>query len=271
MRVSQRTLCSIAGLMFAHSAWAADMAVKAPPPAPVPIFSWTGFYAGVNAGGAWGDNAVTYTPLYTGAPPPGLQAFAAASGSPNFHPSGFTGGGQAGYNWQWSQWVVGIEADINYARLASSLNSGILNFPGTAPFFFQTSTTTNWMATVRPRVGYSFNHVLFYATGGLAVADLNFAQSVTFLTGGANAITAGSASSTRAGWTVGGGVEYAFAPHWSAKVEYFHSDFGNLGFAPAFQNNPFISSTSNARFRTDVARVGVNYNFGWGGPVVAKY
>jgi len=228
----------------------------------------------LNAGGAWGSDAVTYNPLYTTLPglcvPAGLLAFAAAIGSPTFHPSGFTGGGQAGYNWQFSKWVVGIEADINYARLSSSLNSGILNFPATSPFFFQTSTTSNWMATVRPRVGYAFDRTLIYATGGLAVADMNFAQSVTFISGAPNAMTAGSASSTRAGWTVGGGVEFAFTQRWSAKLEYLHSDFGNIGFAPSFQNNAFISSTSSAAFRTDVVRAGINYNFG-GGAVVAKY
>src|SRR5580698_6630314 len=125
-------------IAFSASAMAADLPVKAPVyKATAAVFSWTGFYAGVNLGGDRGDNAATYNPLYTGVVPPGLQAFAAANGSPIFHPSGFTGGGQAGYNWQTSNWVLGIEADINYARLASSLNSGILNFPGTTPFFFQ--------------------------------------------------------------------------------------------------------------------------------------
>jgi outer membrane immunogenic protein len=255
----------------AVSASAADMApapvyTKAPAVVVPPVYNWTGFYVGLNAGGAWGSDPVTFNPLFIDAPV-GLPAFAAANGSPTLHPSGFTGGGQAGYNWQASNWVVGIEADFNYARLSSSLNSGQLNFPETAPFSFQTSATSNWMATVRPRVGYAFDRALIYVTGGLAVADINFAQSITFAEG---VETAGDASSTRAGWTVGGGFEYAFAQRWSAKLEYLHSDFGNIGFVPSFQNDPIISSKSNAAFRTDVVRAGINYSFG-GAPIVAKY
>jgi outer membrane immunogenic protein len=239
--------------------------VKAPPVVVATVYSWTGFYIGLNAGGAWGRNHVTYTPLYSGAPA-GLPAFAAANGSPTLKPTGFTGGGQAGYNWQSSNWVFGIEADFNYARLSKSLNSGVLIFPGSSDFFFVTSTTSNWMATIRPRLGYALDRGLIYVTGGLAVADIKFAQSVEFLVG---AIAAGSAHSTRAGWTVGGGVEYAFAPRWSAKAEYLHSDFGSVGFSPSVLTNTLINSTSRTTFKTDVARVGINYHFG--GPVVARY
>lgn len=250
------------------SAFAADLPARTYTKAPVmvsPAYSWTGFYLGVNAGGIWGSDPVTFDPIFAGAPA-GLPAFAAANGSSTLHPSGFTGGGQVGYNWQSSNWVIGLEADINYARLAKSVTSATLTFPATSDFFFVTSTTSNWMATVRPRLGYAFDRTLLYVTGGLALSEINFAQSITFLP--AVAFASGTTTSTRAGWTVGGGAEYAFAPNWSAKLEYLHSDFGSLSFAST-TNNALINFTSSAHFRTDLVRVGLNYKFG--GPVIARY
>ena len=237
---------------------------KAPPPVAA-AFSWSGFYIGLNAGGGWGDDPVTYIPQYSGAPA-GFPAVAAANGSPTFRPNGFTGGGQAGFNWQVSRFVFGIEADVEYLNLKSSLTTPVLNFPGVTPYFFETSVKQDWMATIRPRAGLAFDRFLIYVTGGVAFSEVRFAQNLTFI---AAATSVGSVSSTQTGWTAGAGFEYAFAPNWSAKFEYLHADFGSVGFVPIVSNT-LINATSSASFRTDVARVGINYNFG-GGPVVAKY
>jgi outer membrane immunogenic protein len=259
---------AVGAIISIGAASAADLPARTYTKAPAMVdtaYNWTGFYVGGNAGGAWGDDPVTYTPLYSGAPA-GFPAVAAANGSSTFRPTGFTAGGEAGYNWQVSRWVLGVEADIEYLDLKSSFTTPVLNFPGVVPYFFATSVKSDWMATFRPRLGYAFDRFMVYVTGGVGVANLQFAQSLTF-TGAATAI--GSVSSTRAGWTAGAGFEYAFAPHWSAKFEYLHSDFGSIGFTPVV-STPLINSTSSAAFRTDIARVGINYNFG-GSAVVARY
>jgi len=252
----------IAGVMT--GACAADLPLKAPP-ASLPIYDWSGFYLGANVGGAWGDDPVTYNSQYAAAPA-GFPAQAASDGSRTYRPAGVAAGGQAGYNWQVSQFVFGLEVDIEYLDLNSSTTTPILNFPNVAPYFFATSVKSNWMATVRPRAGIAFDRLLVYVTGGVAVSDVSVAQAVTF---GQAFTGAGSASVTKTGWTAGAGFEYAFAPHWSARLEYLHADFGGIGFA-AVTNLAGISSTSSASFRTDLARIGLNYSFG-GAPVIAKY
>jgi outer membrane immunogenic protein len=240
---------------------------KAPPPVAAAIYNWSGFYVGLNVGGAWGDDPFTYNPQYTGAPA-GFPAKVAIDGSGKFRPSGVTAGGQAGYNWQVSQFVLGIEADVEYLDLKNSFTTPFLTFPGVFPYFIATSVKSNWMATVRPRVGVAFDRFLLYVTGGVAFSEVSFAQTITYTTVPAT-IGTGSASATKTGWVAGAGFEYAFAPRWSAKFEYLHADFGSIGFT-AVVTNPVIASTSSASFRTDLARVGINYSFG-GGPVVAKY
>jgi outer membrane immunogenic protein len=253
--------------LSAASASAADMAVKARPMAVSPTYDWTGFYIGVNAGGAWGDDPVRYNPTFF-PDPTGFGTFLNGIGSPNFHPTGFTGGGQAGYNWQVSNWVFGIEADIEYARLSSAQTSPTVTLPGIQPLFFQSSVSSNWMATVRPRLGYAFDRALLYVTGGLAVADVNAAQTLMFI--GPTFINSGNTSSTRTGWTVGGGVEFGLAPRWSFKAEYLHTDLGTVSLVRSRTDVPVLTTNTSAAFHTDIVRAGINYNFG-GGPVVAKY
>src|SRR5260370_22900297 len=150
---------------------------KAPPPvvAPVP-FSWTGFYVGVNAGGAWGhdDERLVLTGSWLGTPEvPGLQA----AGSQGMNPSGFTGGGQAGYNLQAGPAVVGIEADLNY--LGVRADRFIPNVPvaGNNSYAFDASDRTKWMATVRGRLGYAQDRLLVYFTGRLPGAGRQLSQA----------------------------------------------------------------------------------------------
>ena len=266
-----KKLCLTAAILslMAGFAFAADLPArtyaKAPAPVAVAAYNWSGFYVGLNVGGAWGDNPYAYNPQYTAAPA-GFPAQAAIDGSGKFRPSGVTAGGQAGYNWQASQFVFGIEADVEYLDLKSSYTTPILNFPGVAPYFFATSARQEWMVTIRPRAGVAFDRFLLYVTGGVAFSEVSFAQTVTYTP---NAIGIGSAGATKTGWVAGAGFEYAFAPRWSARFEYLHADFGSIGFT-AVVNNGQINSTSSASFRTDVARIGINYSFG-GGPVVAKF
>lgn len=141
-------------------------------------------------------------------------------------PSGFVGGVQAGYNWQAGPWVFGLEGDIQATGADDTF----------APWKF----SNPWFGTVRGRAGYAFNNILFFGTGGLAFGEL---RGETFGL---------SESHTTAGWTLGAGAEFGFAPNWSAKVEYLYVDLSN--------NNFTITGASNG-YRFGLVRAGVNYHF----------
>jgi outer membrane immunogenic protein len=221
-----------ASALLAGSALAADLPVKARPApiAPIPVFSWTGFYLGANIGGAWSNS--TLTDSATGA---------------NFstNNSGFIGGGQFGYNWQFNNnWVLGIEGDIDGTTISKTSNGVFVPGIGT----LQASLNTDWVATLAGRIGYTFDHWMFYAKGGGAwVQD---SATLRNLTTGASV----SASHTNSGWMAGAGVEWAFAGPWSAKVEYNHIGLDTESV-----------STLNLSRDIDLVKVGVNYRFGWGG------
>src|SRR6516162_8448936 len=163
-------------------AFAADMAVKAPRPlpAPAPVYSWTGFYVGGNVGYAWSrasmDSSI-FAPNCTGPACPALLM--AMANSQSMTSNGFTGGFQAGANYQTGPWVIGIEADIESFRLRNSFAFGPIRLiPPPAPGSPITLTSsgsvdTNWLATERPRVGVAFANFLVYATGGVAFTKQN--------------------------------------------------------------------------------------------------
>jgi outer membrane immunogenic protein len=250
------------------AASAADLPARAYTKAPAHVdagYNWSGFYAGFNVGGAWGNSDVSSAVVNTNGSnvsdnQRSNQRFLSAVDSPRLKPSGFTGGGQIGYNYQIDKWVLGIEADFSYFGLRDSRTD-------TAPFPFLggTFTTTNsvktdWLATVRPRLGYAFNRTLLYVTGGLAATE-DFRESES-----------GSSSKTKAGWTVGGGVEHAFLNNWSAKLEYLYTDFGSLSVGSQhFRAQLPVSrvSTHDVDLKANIVRIGVNYKFG--GPAVAQY
>jgi outer membrane immunogenic protein len=155
--------------------------------------------------------------------------------------SGVLGGGQLGYNWQLSSLVLGIETDIDASGVRGSTASGIC-----AGVTCTTSET--WFGTTRGRLGFAADHWLFYGTGGVAYGDVTFSNvPAPFTTSG---------STTRVGWTAGGGVEYAFTRAWSAKVEYLYADLGNSGFGctPG-------CGTSTVSFKQNILRAGLNFHF----------
>ena len=191
MRACLRTLlASTAGIAFTTSAvFAADLPSRAPAPAPfiapVPIFTWTGFYAGVNAGWGWREDDRESVFLTPGAGTPGL---AGTLVFPNNNDGGFTGGGQIGYNYQIGSFVIGAEADIQWADTDNNENVAFVpgaGFTGTfVPGVFN-SNAADWWGSVRARVGFAIDRVLIYGTGGLA-----YTEDTT-------------------GWVLGGGVEFA--------------------------------------------------------------
>ena len=257
-------------LLFAlstASAMAADLPTPNKLPAS-PVFSWTGFYVGGNGGGAWGSERVSQTLV---APAPFLpvdSAAVSAAASPSLKPNAALVGGQAGYNYQRGNWVFGGEIDFNYLALQASTN-GVFPFPSTLPggaigpptqtFTTATSVTTNWLFTARPRLGWAMNTWLVYVTGGFALGRESVNQTVAILT---PFVETTSMATTRAGWTVGAGMEYAIARNWSIKGEYLHVDLGTFNTA-ATLSPPFpgLSMGGSVRLSTEIARGGLNYRF----------
>jgi outer membrane immunogenic protein len=257
------------------SARAADMRpgpVYTKAPMMAPVFSWTGAYIGLNAGYGWGDSEVATTTL---APP--VSYFATTStpaialaGAQTIKPNGFTGGGQIGYNWQASSsTVLGLEADFEYFGLKGSSTSGAV-YPCCAPtaFTINQNVKTDWLATFRARLGYLVTpSALIYVTGGGAVTDVKgtFAFTDTFATANESA----SFSSTKLGWTVGGGVEWTLWSGWSAKAEYLFVSFpsasvtsNNLTIVNGTIAIPNQTFTHKADLDASIARFGLNYKLG---------
>jgi outer membrane immunogenic protein len=267
-----------------NAAMAADLPVKAytkAPPIVDPVYNWTGFYVGLNAGGGWNDTKDDVFPT-------GCLLDAACSLQPvtnnplrsdsvRLNGSGFIGGAQAGYNWQRNKWVFGIEGDINY----NGLNDGnSINRPLAAPLvgnlIHSETDKMDWFGTLRGRIGMTATpNLLLYGTGGLAFGQIRSASAVSFsLT---RDTYAGSIDQTRVGWAIGAGGEWMIAPQWSIKAEYLYVDLGKASYtnscsaaAPACPVLALpLTYQTDLRIHENIARFGVNYHFG--GPIVAKY
>jgi outer membrane immunogenic protein len=290
--VMKKLLLAAAALAALSSrfAMAADMArpvYKAPPPPPPPVyFSWTGFYIGLNAGYGWTNSDIGLSGSQGAVPFFGDTLFAAmlANGSGSARDQAFTGGIQLGYNVQFSSIVVGLEGDFNSLRTDATrqITAEDPNPNFLVPFTFTDSVSTNWIATIRPRIGLTTGPALFYVTGGLALTNFKYDHNFTATSGTITALESASVSKTKAGWTVGGGVEWAFAGNWSVKGEYLYADFGSVSSSsvpiqlPPLPP-PVITSTTTLGHSADLivqtVRIGINYRFGdWGKyPVVARY
>ena len=204
-------LASVALFGFAGAASAADLPMRAAPPAPIiaaaPLFTWTGFYVGVNAGYGWSNDD-----------------FDAVDLADEDDDGGFVGGAQVGYNYQIGSFVVGLEGDIQYADFGAD---GTFDFDGDG-VFDDDFDSSDWFGTVRARAGVAFDRALIYATGGFAFAD------------------------DATGWTVGGGVEYAFTNNLSAKIEGLYVNLDNDDDFPGFDGETDFG----------VVRAGLNFRFG---------
>jgi outer membrane immunogenic protein len=154
--------------------------------------------------------------------------------------NGFIGGGQAGYNWQTGSFVLGVEGDF---QVSTQKRSDTDTSTGIAITLDQ---KIPWFATARGRVGYAFNNVLVYGTGGAAWLNYKVTASLLGLTV--------SDSTSKTAWTAGGGVEWMFMPRWSAKFEYLYIDTGNTTFT-------LFGLPISGRAKENIARVGLNYHF----------
>ncbi|MDQ2083691.1 porin family protein [Xanthobacteraceae bacterium Astr-EGSB] len=277
-----RTAWTIAALALGLStASAADMrpVVKAPI-APPPVWSWTGFYIGGNAGYSWGesDTSVGYVTA------PGGVAIVPPAGSAtsaSFDLNGWVGGGQLGYNWQTGPWVFGIEADIQatgqdgdagFLCAAAGLAGGAclpgLTFlpPGVTGTSLALSQSLEWFGTLRGRLGWTATpSVLLYVTGGLAYGEIETSGTLTGATpAGVLTSTGFSHSKTNVGWTVGAGAEAHLGGNWTGKIEYLYLDLGDVsGTVSGLAAVPAVGIAANytSDITDHILRVGINYKF----------
>jgi outer membrane immunogenic protein len=234
-------LATVALAAFAAPALGADLGARSyynkAPAYAAPLYNWTGFYIGGHIGGAF-------------------------AGSNNFnglvlsdYSARFLGGLQAGADYQFApNWVLGVEGQYSW------LGGNYINatFPGGAVY----NNNQRGLGSITGRVGYTWGPGLVYVKGGYAYSDNR--DTLTFL--GANVPFTLDKNHSN-GYTVGAGVEYMFAPNWSAKVEYMYYDFGNTRFVTPAPLAPFGSWHNDEH----TLKVGVNYRFNLGGPVVARY
>jgi outer membrane immunogenic protein len=239
MKMKKIILAAAVAALSSSAALAADLPARTYTKAPAyvaPVYNWTGFYVGAFVGGAFNGSSgfSTNDPTMVG----------------TNTDSAFFGGGQVGYNWQFSpNWVLGIEGDIG--GLSGNHNT-FTNSAGES-----VGVKNDWLASVTGRLGYTWGPGMIYAKGGAAFRD-NGGVSANLL-----AVPVGVSNDTT-GYTVGGGFEYMFAPAWSAKIEYQYYNFGNTSLA-------FGGAPSTVSYTSDVhtVKAGINYHFNWGGPVAA--
>jgi outer membrane immunogenic protein len=210
-------LSTVALLSLSAGAMAADLPSRRMAPAPmvaaVPVFTWTGFYFGVNAGYGWSDDD-----------------FDAVDFADDEDDGGFVGGAQIGYNYQIGSFVVGLEGDVQFADFG---RDGVFNFEDEDGDILEGEfESSDWFGTVRARAGVAFGQALIYGTGGFAFAD------------------------DATGWTVGGGLEYAFTNNLSAKIEGLYVNLEN--------DDDFDFDIDGFDGETDfgVVRAGLNFRFG---------
>ena len=270
-------MASVAALAFTRSAaFAADLPIRPPPPL-IPVFTWTGIYIGgqigyIWSGGDWG---------YSGFDPSSQSGFASDAGTS----AGLIGGAHVGYNYQINQWVFGLDGSVDGTGFPSNPEAIFpVAFGGAS---VTARTNANIQGSIRGRLGFALERALFYVTGGVAFGG--FDSSYTFAgNSGANPLINGgglisgqnSFSGTRAGWTLGGGIDYALDNNWSIFGEYRYTSFGTISnsglAASAFSQATGLSGgflTANRSLNQNQVQVGFSYKFDLGNPVpvVAKY
>jgi outer membrane immunogenic protein len=250
------------------AASAADLPMRSAPPAPapvfsaVPVFTWSGFYVGVNAGYGWQDNNNGNSVFVPAGTIAGTGAGTITYGDDNGE--GFVGGGQIGYNAQFGAFVVGVEADLQFADLGGNNGTALVPAAYTAAGFIPAGTAggIDWFGTVRARAGVAFGQALIYATGGFAYGGADEDDDEFGLV---------NSDDVRTGWVLGAGVEYAFTSNLTAGIEglWVSLDQDN--------NGTFIGTVPAAGGRTPVfvagrddddqgdffvARAKLNFKFG---------
>jgi len=249
---------AVAGLGFSNFANAADMPTKAPVMAIQ--YNWTGFYVGGNVGYGWGGT--TGNDLTVNDPAALFIGYAALGGFqyPSVSPKGVLGGGQIGYNFQTGSVVWGGIADFQFSDMTQSNTVAVPGLGGFFPENQSHSAKIEWFGTVRGRIGYAFNNFLPYISGGLAYGKVS--STLNLFVPFSGAALAGQSGTTRAGWTLGAGFDYALTNNWSVGIDYLYLDLGHDTVTATNVLGLVGDSISmNQHFTANVLRAVVNYKF----------
>jgi len=270
-RIMKKALLAATLLLCAGNAYAADMAVKAPAPLP-PAPSWTGFYIGINGGGAWGStrtNAADIAPFPDGFFATGNIAAVEAGGTQRFNVSGGLAGVQAGYLYQAGPAIFGVEVGFDWSGLSGSVHTGPTIYPVTpgSSFNWNLRAKSTSLFTALGRVGPDLGMWFPYLTGGVAVSHLNYSANYVETFYPTNVTNAFSKDAT--GGVLGAGVEIRFAQNWMLRGEYLHMQFAGFGANGAIACTPgvgaCVANTTTFRFnayvREDVGRAALSYKF----------
>ena len=256
-------LAAIAAMMFVGPvsiAAAADMPMKAPQPS---VYQWSGCYVGANIGGGASESN------FDTAIDPGTHlvfpdpAVVAGSGSGSHGGDGLLAGGQVGCNLQSGLLVAGLEGDFDYFHSNPwfSNNSNTLS-DGVTPFTITQSVTTNYLATIRPRIGIAADRNLAYLTGGVAFTRVSYLESYS---DGGTPPGAGSAATSKSlvGWVAGAGWEYAMTDRWIFRAEYLYAGFSKVNAVGAITDAAGGANTlhGSSDLTIQALRAGVNYKF----------
>jgi outer membrane immunogenic protein len=266
-------LASVGAIALTGSAALAAEPPPPPPPPPPPLFTWTGAYVGVQIGGAWGAGNLRES----GFDPFTRTFFNSTVGGT---PSGVIGGAHVGYLYQINQWVLGIEGSVDGTSLSKTTVAVFPNVFGGGGLAVKSSTSFDVQGSIRGKIGFAWDRLLIYGTGGVAFGGFN--TNFSLISGGG--VTPGgivvppffannSFSNTRVGWTAGGGLQYAVTNNWWVFAEYRFSDFGTLRNG-AFPNLPSgVFFNGNRRVQDNQVQGGISYKFDTYAPVpvVAKY
>jgi outer membrane immunogenic protein len=234
--------CGLAG----SGALADDLPAKAAP-STAPM-NWTGFHVGGHVGWGWIDQSATLKKVT------GAAAVLDSNGKTyGLDHSGVLGGAQLGYDYQIQHWVLGIGGDFSWSGAnGESKTEGALIAGSTVDL----KSKADWYATVTGRVGYTWDDLLLYGKGGLALTHDVYGG---FSTASGVKDRVSDVSATRVGWTVGAGLEWAFAPHWSLFGEYDYLAFGTKNYT--FKGSAGAKSSFDIKSNVNQVKLGVNYRF----------
>jgi outer membrane immunogenic protein len=254
-------LAAATAVAFTGSAFAAEPLPPPPvyvPPPPVP--PWTGFYVGAQIGGAWGSGALSN---FNGFDPiTGTFVNTSLGGTP----SGVIGGGHLGYQIQINQWILGLEGSVDGTSLTKDVNAAFPNFGNT---LLRAQTSADIQGSIRGKLGIAWGRFMIYGTGGVAFGGFNTDWQISspngFVTPRGVVIppffASDNFSTTRVGWTAGGGAQFAVTPNWWVFVEYRFSDFGTVRNG-AFPNLPTgFFFNGERRLQENQVQAGFSYKF----------
>jgi len=235
-----------------------------PPPAPPPALSsvnWTGFYLGAFGSYMHGhiEPELSLGGTFNQIGP--VKNALEPRGSDDFDSDGGGLGGLIGFDYQLKKWVLGLECAGEYLWSRGSADTGAFVLaPGVPPLEIRSSLETRYLFTVAPRIGFALGRFLPYVTGGLAVGNVNWSQTLRSLVPPGGQLE-GNANNANAGWMVGGGAQYALTDHWSARAQYQFVDLGSVGFDSRVGNSPTFTGHLSASLEEHQASFALIYQF----------